>query len=501
MTDRPPEAPDEDPEDDLRCCAFVLGDYSPITLTVRLHARSPATLFEHMPRGDMSKSHDRWADYSKSIDWHTKTDALIEIGNYIHELTHHIQYTCRPTMIHMYSLDRAFGTNTYLLVRELLKATGVTAPRLPLGQWLGEIAPEKAREWYVIGRMARDGRATFSGDRRVAEEVCRLMGQSFEEMYPVPFAPTLSDLAADLPDALLPYRSFPIRLRTLLESEATLIQFRYWCAYFGPDVAEEVHSAAAGGRMRFDYDALPLLAIHEGYTYLLPLLVDWALRGPISVPGDRKLTFPIWRFAVLWKAARRFAGVHPVELERNLAEVEKAVHAEAGLPDPWTSFESQVEGAVRWCEGPLRTVLACNLRAARNRRDLLVIPEMDLLEFVREIYIPVVVFRDALHWAYHPGIRLPTAEQVALEMQCRQAWTGRHLASLGRGDNLRCPFCRGSGYGDRPNAGRRPIGVVGDAVAASCHCGWAREFKSDWGFGPDDLHPFDPPPGRPTERV
>lgn len=469
----------------------ILGDFEPLNFCVRVFAPSPDALRRYLsdhPIGDPSE----WQARVSSTNWEDEETRLhlLYVSNFVHEASHFFQFTTRAQTAQHSFLRRLALAETWKLLDQL-RSEGKWPPRLPLWRWLRSFG-EHYEHWLKVQLTWQVVERLFDGDEGFAAEYFA-KGDGPQCVVPKPFNPRVGHITSGTD-----FDAVPITTRLLLESEATLLEYRFMASHFGDILGTKIWGLLSGGGLRTNYDILPIVAIRDGMQYLLPFIIDWTFQGDITTAGPRYADIhPPWRFASLYRAAKElFAGIAPGEIVTRHEEIVDAVHKTAQLEVLGPAvMKSSIDWVQRELSGAERAIVDSNMTLRFTHPTLFGLFELNYDTILANARMPIVIFGANLLGRHSFGKPLGPLEAVQLSYQGRRFFELQRMISSAQ---IACPFCNPEVVliDGKEHLSRDPFFVNAGAagritedllISNRCGCAWAFEFKEAWGVSPDAL--------------
>lgn len=457
------------------------GDFSELALAMRLLARSSSQLAEVLPSFcDDDSAVDAWRAW-RARNWEPMGTQVLAAGNFIHEFWHLIQASCRSG-----GVLRVAGLHSYAAhMRRALFSVRESKrwpPRLPAASWLESVAPDiwneamKTARVFDVSVAIRDGDRAFLEDARAAE--------SFKTADDLPQLPALGEIAFGDPTWLGNQSDQPLSLDFLAESEATLVERRFLEFWFG-EVGRDVFHQTIRGRLRAEYDVLPILAAADGMVGVLPLLMDWSMQTALTIDltSLRAHKYPGHRFLTLYAAAGRYRGASPREVTEHYQEIVDNLARATGLPKPEETLAAAIEHIEQLAlPHTLKRILVHNGTYRLRYPEPFLQPEYGFLQLYDNLGVGHAIFRGDPMTMWSWDSVLSPVERAELQWE---ALTAAQTYQIITEKSAACPWCSGG----NPNFGAQPA-IEAPIQDRCCQCGWHDHFVAVWGAQPQSLLPF-----------
>ncbi len=480
----------------------IRGDFSLSAISIRLYAPDPKSLFKHMPDANPEQSLENWENFGKKIDWHFEMQSILYVANFVHEFVHLLQHTTLLQCMHQVDFFHNITRSILGYLQEIKGESNNWPPKIPLLNWLANSEGEEAREIFDLCHLCNIIYSLYLGNEDFAQHYCESLKKEVKEIFIEPFNPRISSLDSNIKE----FDQVPITTTMLLESQATMLAYRFVASFYGTNFANRLvlGDGSDQPKIREDYDILSLIAVADGLLYLTPLIIDWALDGSAyfnykEKNADYSYLHPTWRFAKLYRAAKEFKNRHNLsnldlfgrlkdilELKREIFRIAKM---EIDDPDYLITWINQLKNEM------IRKIFQRNIELKLEHPEVYAYFESNFALIGSKTYIPLTFFRDNAYHNFHTSTYQPEHDILDAEILSRFTRRAFELDRMIEGVIPKCPFCQGLEYelkdGKKvkryPPAGQRGIITKDVIVSENCHCGWEHEFKEFWGVTPEQI--------------
>jgi len=488
----------------------ISGDFSINALSLRLLAPNHESLLRHFPHYHSTNTESwnqrfsDWHAYSQKINWKHEALSIRYIANYIHEFIHLIQHTTLFQCMGQVHLNHM--AINLLIDRIKTIIYDEKQINLPLINWLNTINNPLVDEIQKVINVFDSNFRLYQGDEDFVNAFCNHIGEKLENVYTNPFNPRIKHLEINNSS----FEDVPITTEMLLESQATLITYRFVTTFFGNNYARDLVLGAGSNfgmglksGIRVNYDILPLIAIEEKMEYFIPLLIDWAFEGTSCLPNEStKVHYsnihPGWRFVKLFNAAvpilknkkLHFEVLAELDLQYLKSEVFNAAEVPIDKKDEILSWIQKENNQI------LKKVFQRNIKPRLEKPNYYLLFEI-FFPYIREFtYIPMTFFRDDFsNQTHHSALYNPKDDLFDPFHLSQFSQRAYDIELFFNGIIPSCPFCNGVNYTDFKGNSRikyPPLGRTGMVtkdfiVSANCNCSWAYNFKEFWGLLPDEI--------------